>query len=318
MTSAPFLVRLAQRLTDGLQDFPDDRRERHRQFVLNQQDPDGGFRGREGDSDLYYTAFAVRCLGLLGGMSDDECRPIADYLAQHDWRTLGAVDLLNFVYTSIAVQTFSGIDPFANEAAGWDDELLARLEALRTSDGGYAKSPQGAAGSTYHSFLVLLTYQLLGRDIPLPKRLIQFFYDMQRDDGGFVEIAPMKHSGTNPTAAAAESIQILGAMDDDLRRDVKGFLTDVRSSDGGFQANTRIPFPDGLSTFTALLTLHDLGIPLKGVIPPHQVATFVTHPEHGLELPTGGFRGAAWDEAADVEYTFYALGILALLGKEYF
>ena len=32
-----------------------------------------------------------------------------------------------------------------------------------------------------------------------------------------------------------------------------------------------------------------------------------------LEFPTGGFRGASWDEQADVEYTFYGLGILALL-----
>ena len=32
-----------------------------------------------------------------------------------------------------------------------------------------------------------------------------------------------------------------------------------------------------------------------------------------LEFPTGGFRGASWDEQADVEYTFYGLGILGLL-----
>lgn len=33
-----------------------------------------------------------------------------------------------------------------------------------------------------------------------------------------------------------------------------------------------------------------------------------------LEFPTGGFRGASWDEQADVEYTFYGLGVLGLLG----
>jgi geranylgeranyl transferase type-2 subunit beta len=35
-----------------------------------------------------------------------------------------------------------------------------------------------------------------------------------------------------------------------------------------------------------------------------------------LEFPTGGFRAATWDEAADVEYTFYGLGVLALLNGE--
>jgi geranylgeranyl transferase type-2 subunit beta len=32
-----------------------------------------------------------------------------------------------------------------------------------------------------------------------------------------------------------------------------------------------------------------------------------------LEFPTGGFRGAAWDDMADAEYTFYGLGALGLL-----
>ena len=33
----------------------------------------------------------------------------------------------------------------------------------------------------------------------------------------------------------------------------------------------------------------------------------------GLELPTGGFRAGLWDNVADVEYTFYGLGTVALL-----
>ena len=32
-----------------------------------------------------------------------------------------------------------------------------------------------------------------------------------------------------------------------------------------------------------------------------------------LELDDGGFRGAEWDPAHDVEYTFYGLGTLGLL-----
>ena len=34
-----------------------------------------------------------------------------------------------------------------------------------------------------------------------------------------------------------------------------------------------------------------------------------------LAQPAGGFFAAAWDTAADVEYTFYGLGCLALLAK---
>ena len=41
-----------------------------------------------------------------------------------------------------------------------------------------------------------------------------------------------------------------------------------------------------------------------------KVESFLTE---WLEFPTGGFRGASWDEQADVEYTFYGLGTLGLL-----
>ena len=34
-----------------------------------------------------------------------------------------------------------------------------------------------------------------------------------------------------------------------------------------------------------------------------------------MEIETGGFHGAAWDEAHDVEYTFYGLGCRGLLAK---
>ncbi len=37
---------------------------------------------------------------------------------------------------------------------------------------------------------------------------------------------------------------------------------------------------------------------------------------NSLQLPTGGFHGAEWDPAHDVEYTFYGLGAMALLSGD--
>lgn len=315
MPDTPFLLQLASRLNAGLEHLTVSRLQRHRAFIFSQQMPDGGFRGREGDSDLYYTAFAVRCLGLTGGISFEEAGSLINYMSRQNWRNLDTIDLLNYVYTALAIQTFTGHDLFASESASWAENLSSKLEQSRMSDGGYAKSSSNSIGSTYHSFLTVLTYELLGIAVPQPNRLIQFFYDRQRDDGGFVEISPMKSSGTNPTAAAAIALRILGGMDDELREDVKLFLREVRSGDGGFEANTRIPIADGLSTFTGLLTLIDIGIDTETLIPHKQVIQFVTHPEEGLELPTGGFRGGVWDSQADTEYTFYGLGILGLMGS---
>lgn len=315
MSSEPYLVRLAMRLQGGLTDIDNDRKARHRAFVESFQQADGGFRGREGDSDLYYTSFAVRTLSMLGGLSRADVDKISGYLQAHDWRKLSIVDLLSWLSTSMLLQLAGGADPFADADGAtpdnWAEEIAARLESVRTSDGGYAKSPEGAAGSTYHTFLVALAYELIGRRVPRPNALVQFLYDRQRDDGGFVEIAPMRRSGTNPTAAAVALLHMFNAFDDELKQDVAEFLREVRSDEGGFQANTRVPFADGLSTFTAILTARDLG--LEGAYHPAAINDFLTG---WLEFPTGGFRGASWDQQADVEYTFYGLGIQALLRDE--
>lgn len=312
MSNDAYLMRLGTRLATGLSRMDVERKQRHRDFILSQQMPDGGFRGREGDSDLYYTGFAVRSLVCLGGFSAAECETISGYvrsfISSGQWKRLNVIDLNSWLYTALAVQLSGGGDLLVDLPELWVEELLGNLETLRTDDGGYAKTTEGAAGSTYHSFLVTLTYQLLGRAVPKRNTLIQFLYDRQRDDGGFVEIAPMKRSGTNPTAAAVALLMISGTIDSEIRDDVRAFLRDVRSGEGGFQANTRIPFADGLSTFTGLLTTQDLQ--LGEIIPSQKIERFLGE---WLEFPTGGFRGASWDENADTEYTFYGLGILGLL-----
>lgn len=303
-----YLFQLADRVSRGLKEVADERIAAHRTFLLSQQMPDGGFRGREGDSDLYYTGFAVRALAVSGGLDELDRDQVSSYLSQHKPLELGVIDLLSWLYSALVVQAAGGADLLADAPADFPAQVSGRLEATRVADGGYAKSTEGSAGSTYHSFMVALTYELIGQPIPRPNRLIQFLYDRQRDDGGFVEIAPMRRSGTNPTAAAVALLNSLGGMDDDISDDVQGFLTDVVSSEGGFQANTRIPFADGLSTFTGLLTGQDLG--RRDIIKPPQVLKWL---ESEIELPEGGFRGASWDQQADAEYTFYGLGVLGLL-----
>ena len=308
MSDDPYLFRLAARLQEGAAIFDEPRRTRHADFVRARQQADGGFTGREGDSDLYYTSFAVRSLAMLDALDPAVTTPLAEYLKGLDWRRLGVIDLMNWLWLALTLQINAGIDLIGDAGDDWSEQLAARLESVRAPDGGYAKSAEGASGSTYHTFLVVLTYEMLGLRPPRPGALTQFLYDRQRDDGGFVEIGPMRRSGTNPTAAASAVLQILGAMDDEIRSGIREFLREVRSDEGGYQANSRIPFADGLSTFTALLTLQDLqfAAPEDGV----RIRSYV---EANLEFPTGGFRAAAWDDAADVEYTFYGLGTLALV-----
>ena len=303
-----YLIQLADRVAKGLKKISAERLERHRAFLLSQQTESGGFRGREGEADLYYTGFAIRGLAVSGGMDAQCSRKVAQYLRTIDPLKLGVIDLLSWLYSALVVQASDGTDLLREIPEDFVPRVVASIESHRTDDGGYAKSTEGALGSTYQSFLVALTYELLGQKMPRRNALVQFLFDRQRDDGGFVEIAPMKRSGTNPTAAAVALLRLLNSLETDIADDVLGFLTDVVSTEGGFQANTRIPFADGLSTFTGLLTAHDLG--RRDLMSPDRILHWVTN---SLEMPEGGFRGASWDQQADVEYSFYGLGILGLL-----
>jgi geranylgeranyl transferase type-2 subunit beta len=207
--------------------------------------------------------------------------------------------------------------------------VAATLETFRTPDGGYGKSVGDRAGSTYHSFLVLLCYQLLGRDLPHAEKLKTFVDSRRREDGGYVEIAPMRRGGTNPTAAAVGILQILfpqefrenlksePRMEHGLNTDsnpcsirvpsVASFLAGMASLEGGLRANTRAPLADLLSTFTGAWTLDQLKA--LNQLDLNSVRSYV----QALEMNSGGFRAGLWDNRADVEYTFYGLGVMSLL-----
>jgi geranylgeranyl transferase type-2 subunit beta len=149
---------------------------------------------------------------------------------------------------------------------------------------------------------VALSYQLLGHALPGPDHVVSFIQSRRREDGGFVEIAPMKRSGTNPTAAAVGVLQILGAVDAVPRSGIIDFLAGMATDEGGLKANARAPLADLLSTFTGIWSLNQLDA--QGRVNLQEARNFVSL----LEFPDGGFRGGLWDNATDVEYTFYGLG----------
>ena len=303
-----FLLRLTKHLATGLQDLEPERAARHVNFILRFQQPDGGFAGRKGGSDLYYTSFAVRTLMLLNALDGSRCQTIATYLkSAASKQEYGLIDLVSWFYSVITVQFAGNLEPLAGDAESFADEVTTALEVFRRADGGYAKTHEGGVGSTYHSFLAVLCYEMLGRTVPDVTGLKQFLLSRRRDDGGFVEIRQMKRSGTNPTAAAAVLLKRFEALDGEVLAGVESYLTKVRGDEGGFRANTQIPICDLLSTFTGLLIAHELGLANK--FDAESCQRYVEQ----LELADGGFAGAVWDQEADPEYTFYGLGALALL-----
>jgi geranylgeranyl transferase type-2 subunit beta len=306
-----FLLRLTKRLAGELRHLDPDRAARHADFILRFQQPDGGFSGREGGSDLYYTSFAVRALALLNALDQSRCQQIAAYLKSTASRQeYSLIDLVSWLYSLITVQFIGNLEPLAGDAESFADEVTNSLEGFRRPDGGYARTNEGGSGSTYHTFLVALCYEMLGRTAPDADGIQGFLLSRRRDDGGFVEIGPMKRSGTNPTAAAAVLLKRHGAMDEQTIGGIEAFLHKVKGEEGGFRANTQIPFCDLLSSFTGLLTANELGF--RNLLDAETCLRYVTQ----LEGSAGGFRGSAWDGQADPEYTFYGLGTLALLQAE--
>jgi geranylgeranyl transferase type-2 subunit beta len=299
-----YLERLAVELVLGLAAVPEEIRTRHAQYLTRSQERDGGWTGREGPSDLYYTGFALRSLAVLDALTPSVRERAAEFLRSNLQQRASVVDFFSFLYAAGLLQASGGPDVLADTPAGWQDRIATELSSFRTSDGGYAKTPGNSAGSTYHTFLVALCQELIERALPEPGRLCAFLQTRRREDGGYVEIAPMKRSGTNPTAAAVATLRILGA---EPGPGVAEFLLSMASPEGGLRANGRIPAADLLSTFTGLWTLRELG--QAGQLDRAAIGRFVEQ----LESPTGGFRAGLWDEQVDVEYTFYGLGTLALL-----
>ena len=306
---ATYLESLTLRLATGIASLPEGVRERQTGYLLAAQREDGGFAGREGGSDLYYSGFALRGLALLGELYGPPAERAAAFLRSRLGGQESIVDFFSLVYGAALVETAAGIDIFAEAGPGWRDNVAALLESFRRPDGGYAKGPDGTASSTYHTFLVLLCMELIGRQPPQPVRIVAFLNSQRAEDGGFREIRASKRAGSNPTAAAIAALSMLDSIDEATRRETIEFLAEMQTDEGGLRANTRIPIADLLSTFTGLVTLQDLGgldaIDLDGV------RRFVD----SLAREEGGFHGAEWDRAHDVEYSFYGLGCLGLLAQ---
>jgi geranylgeranyl transferase type-2 subunit beta len=307
-----YLQNLTVRLAEGIGRLPAEQVNRHANYLRAAQQPDGGFAGRMGGSDLYYTAFALRGLSVLGQLEGEVAERAGGFVRQQMSSKQTIVDFFSLFYAA-ALLLLAGVNVFENADDRWPDQVADFLDTLRREDGGYAKAAAGHAGSTYHTFLVLLVLELL--DHPLPDRdgVIRFLESQREADGGWREIRASKRAGTNPTAAAVASLLMLDGIDEaadpELVATTLDFLVEMQTDEGGLRANTRIPIADLLSSFTGALTLVDLQALDEIDVP--AMAKFV----NAMERPAGGFQAAAWDDAHDVEYTFYGLGCLALLAN---
>src|SRR3954464_6851827 len=138
MEASNYLQRLTSHLGDRLLRLPVDLRTRHIHYLRAAQNTDGGFPGREGDSDLYYTGFALRGLSVLDALTPQISGRAAPFLRGCLTRQASVVDLFSLLYSCLLIQAGGGPDVLADSPPDWPERVAAALETFRTADGGYA------------------------------------------------------------------------------------------------------------------------------------------------------------------------------------
>ena len=109
-----YLDRLTLQLTAGAALLPQSFVERHANYIIQRQGHDGGWSGRDGGSDLYYTSFALRSLAILGFLEGDVAMRSAGFLRQQTQSHQTIVDILSLVYGARLIQASCNIDPFSD------------------------------------------------------------------------------------------------------------------------------------------------------------------------------------------------------------
>jgi prenyltransferase beta subunit len=258
-------------------------------FLRDRLHADGGFQDRAGASDLYYTVFGLDALIAL-----QEPLPTDQTTAYLDRFGDGAA--LDFVHMACLARAWAALR--REPADGVADRLLSRIETCRSADGGYATTTGAATGSAYAAFLALGAYQDLARPLPAPADMLHSLQRLRTPDGSYANLGGMSSGITTATAAAVLILRQLGIPVD---REAGIWLLDRCHAGGGFFAATSAPVPDLLSTATALHALSALHMPIAGLSDP--CLDFVD----SLWTNRGGFFGTWADDAADCEYTYYAL-----------
>ncbi len=308
--SVPYLQELTLRLALGAANLDSSNVTLHTAWLRQQQRSDGGFAGREGECDPYYTAFALRALWVAGDLDSELAANAGQFLRQRLGQRESVIDMISLIFAAAICEMAVGEvvipDDEVSSGEGWRVNVGNLLESLRTDDGGYAKTPEGRAGSTYQTFLTVLCYQLIDLPIPNSNQIESFLKRQMHPEGGFLEIRAAKRAGVNPTAAAIGTLKALGKLQPQDHTSTIDFLSEMQSDEGGLSANTRIPFADLLSSFTGLLTLIDLDA--MNSIDVSAVRKYAM----SMQSPAGGFYGFALDQTADVEYSFYGISTLSL------
>ncbi len=266
-----------------------------REFLLQQQNPDGGFKDRTGRSDLYYTVFGLDSWIALGAEISQ-----LKYVPSAFLENFAEGEKLDFVHLCCLARARAAVRGRRRSEES-DGKVLARIEACRSADGGYGHAPNQALGSVYGCFLGLGAYQDFGAQVPNPLRLVQCLKFLETRDGAWANDRAVPIGSVPATAAA---VTLLRQLKLPVNAEAGQWLLAQAHAQGGFCAVPGSPVPDLLSTATALHALAGLDVPFESI--KESCLDFLD----SLWTSEGSFHGHWEEDVLDCEYTFY--GLLAL------
>lgn len=231
------MMLLEEAVSRGARLLPGSFRRRCAGFIESMMRPDGGFAGRAGVSDIYYSSFAFRSARLLGIKGEAFSNKASGYIRSAirlgeaaGWKDWSTVELYSLLAAAAALDTAAegpgsgqGADRktrdkklgaaescrgrSARRARGslYDrlrETILDKLLEMRAAGGGFADRP-GSSPSLYHTFLAVNAFRLLGVVPPYMDEAADFVLRCARPDGGFSDAPP---AGCEADASAADGL----------------------------------------------------------------------------------------------------------------
>jgi len=264
-------------------------------FLISQQNPDGGFQDRGGQSDLYYSLFGGLMLRAAEMKTEGRRLKTEDLLPDREAVEGEILKLKQF----ITRQSNSEVPGFIEKCclALLQKELKtgrnSQLKALISLGKSFWKERR-SINVSYRSFVLFLTLDAVFPfhsilKIGAKKMLTRTTIDM--------------HSPCSEVTAKV----FLQKMLNQERLEDQEMLKSFACETGGFKAFAHLNNADMLSTAVALFALNYSGCDLRLLKP--VCLDFI-----GQNFSDGAFLSGDGDLTTDVEYTFYgllALGVLA-------
>ena len=267
-------------------------------FLTTSINTDGGFVGRDKQSDLYYTVFGLEALlALEGNFPRNQTFNFIQGLTKND-----PTDL---VHLAALIRCYANLSDNDIEKK-LRDRFIKHLEIFRSKDGGFTNDAGDEHGTAYGCFFAMIAYQDLRIDMPNRTAIEKCIQTLSIPDGGFTNNAKIKIASTNATAAA---MIVLKHLNQSPNKKTADWLFSQCISEGGFLAMPLAPLPDLLSTATALHALAVSGCKIDPI--KEKCLDFID----SLWSGKGGFYGNWADAVVDCEYTYYGLLALGNLTK---